>query len=297
MGNQNGTAYVNGVFLPAEEASVPLLDWGFVKSDATYDVVAVWKGRFFRLDDHLDRFEASVASLSMTLPVSRDELKHILAECVRRSELENAYVSMTCTRGVPPPGSRDLRRFRNALYVYAIPYVWIFNHEGAGRLAHLHLSGIQRIPPQSVDPRVKNYHWLDLIRAKLDAGEHGADLPVLIDQQGNITEGFGFNVFAVRGGEVFTPEAGVLEGITRETVFGICAELGLALHVGPLPRDDFVAADEIFLTSTAGGVMPAGHLDGKAIGTGAPGPVTEKIRSTYWDRHADLAWTTAVSSL
>ena len=118
-----GTAYANGHFINIDEAAIPLLDWGFIRSDATYDVVSVWKGKFFRLEDHLDRFEASVRGLRMNLPVTRDELKNILAECVLRADLDEAYVSMTCTRGVPPAGSRDPRKFQNRLYIFAIPYV------------------------------------------------------------------------------------------------------------------------------------------------------------------------------
>lgn len=297
MGASKGTAYVNGLFTPVEQATIPLLDWGFTKSDATYDVVGVWEGRFFRLDAHLDRFQRSVKSLEMTLPVTRGELAHILAECVRRSDLESAYVSMTCTRGVPPDGSRDLRRFRNALYVYAIPYVRVFDVASKGRPAHLHLSGIHRISPQSVDPRIKNYHWLDLIRAQLEAAELHADLPLLVDGRGNATEGFGFNVFAVLDGAVVTPDAGVLEGVTRQTVFDICAKLGLPVAVRSLPADRLVQASEIFLTSTAGGILPVGKLGGTIIGDGGAGPLTSRINRMYWDWHADPAQTIAVSAL
>jgi len=297
MGASKGTAYVNGLFMPVEQATIPLLDWGFTKSDATYDVVGVWENRFFRLDAHLDRFEKSMKSLAMTLPATRSELAHILAECVRRSDLQSAYVSMTCTRGVPPDGSRDLHRFRNALYVYAIPYVRIFDVAAKGRPAHLHLSTIHRIPPQSVDPRIKNYHWLDLIRAQIEAGELNADLPLLVDGQGNVTEGFGFNVFAVLDETVVTPDAGVLEGVTRQTVFDICAELRQPVAARPLPADRLADASEIFLTSTAGGIMPAGKLGGTIIGDGGAGPLTSKINRMYWDWHADPAQTVAVSAL
>ena len=104
-----GVGYANGRFIDIEEAAVPLLDWGFIRSDATYDVVGVWRGRFFRLEDHLDRFENSVSSLRMTLPVSRQEVRRILAECVDRGQLQDAYVSMTCTRGLPPEGCGSSR--------------------------------------------------------------------------------------------------------------------------------------------------------------------------------------------
>ncbi len=297
MSTGQGAAYVNGAFVALQEASVPLLDWGFTKSDATYDVVAVTGGRFFRLDRHLDRFEASVRALSMTLPVTRAELAAILAECVRRGGLDDAYVSMTCTRGVPPAGTRDPRRFKNALYVYAIPYVRIFDAAARGRTARLHVSDIQRIPPQSVDPRIKNYHWLDLTRAQIEALDGGADLPLLVDALGDVTEGFGYNVFAVFDGIVATPDRGVLEGITRATVFDICESLEIPVERRPIAAASLGQADEVFLTSTAGGIIPVGEIDGRAIGDGGMGPVSARIERRYWDWHADPAQTTAVADL
>ena len=102
-----GCAHVDGEFVPVAEARIPLLDRGFTRSDATYDVTHVWKGYIFRLDDYLDRFERNVAALRMTLPLPRAEVRSVLIECVRRSGLRDAFVQMTCTRGIPPGGSRD----------------------------------------------------------------------------------------------------------------------------------------------------------------------------------------------
>lgn len=97
-----GTAFVEECYVPIRKACLPLLDWGFLRSDATYDVVHVWKGRFFRLQDHLDRFERSVTKLRLTLPYARDDIGRILCHCVRLSGLRDAYVEMICTRGVRP---------------------------------------------------------------------------------------------------------------------------------------------------------------------------------------------------
>jgi branched-chain amino acid aminotransferase len=96
---------------------------------------------------------------------------------------------------------------------------------------------------------------------------------------------------------VMTPDSGVLEGVTRQTVFDICAELGLSLEVRPLPADQLTRADEIFMTSTAGGIMPVGRLDGRVVGDGAIGPTTGRINRVYWEWHADPAQTTALSAL
>jgi len=105
-----GVAYIDGTYVPIAEARIPILDWGFLRSDATYDVVHVWRGSFFRLSDHVERFLRGVGRLHLRLPVEREELEEILAECVRRTGLRDAYVEMICTRGLPAPGSRDQRR-------------------------------------------------------------------------------------------------------------------------------------------------------------------------------------------
>ncbi|NNL84368.1 MAG: branched-chain amino acid transferase, partial [Myxococcales bacterium] len=133
----DGCAYIEGRYCPIAEARIPITDVGFLKSDATYDVVAVWKGRFFRLEDHLDRFERSIRALHMSLPVDRDELRRILFECVRRAGLRDSYVDMIATRGVAEGGNRDPRKFSNRLYAYAVPYVWIVRPEQQEKGAHL----------------------------------------------------------------------------------------------------------------------------------------------------------------
>lgn len=112
-----GTAYIDGRFCPIAEATISVLDWGFLRSDATYDVVHVWNGRFFRLDRHLDRFLKSVSKLRMTLPFGREELVAVLRECVTRSQFKNAYVEMICTRGMSPTFNRDPRDAKNRFIV------------------------------------------------------------------------------------------------------------------------------------------------------------------------------------
>jgi branched-chain amino acid aminotransferase len=282
-----GVAYAEGRFVPLADATVRMLDRGFVRSDATYDVVHVWKGRFFRLDDHLDRFERSVAGLRMTLPLARDEIVAILAECVRRSGLRDAYVQMALTRGVPPPGTRDPRLCTNVFSAFAQPFVWIANESQRRDGLSMIVSQTQRIPPEAVDPRIKNFHWLDLTRALFEAQEGGADVPLLPDRDGNVTEGPGFNVFALFGRTLVTPESGVFEGMTRRSVMELAPELQLAAEARPLPAAELARAEEIFLTSTAGGIMPVTLLDGRRVGDGRPGPVTRAIHDLYWRRHED----------
>lgn len=285
-GIPTSVAWVEGAWQALDEASVSILDLGFSRGDTTYDVVHVWDGAFFRLDHHLDRFFRSLAILKMDIRRSRAELQALLTECVRRSGLRESFVAMVCTRGRPPLGSRDLRLCRNRLILYAVPFVWIGGKESQSAGMSAIIPEMRRIPPEAVDPTVKNYHWLDLERGQLEAYDRGADTAILLGTDGNVTEGPGFNVFAVYGDRIVTPDRGVLEGITRRTVIDICRERGLALEVGPLSGARFLEADEIFATSTAGGIMPIVRIDDRILFNGVPGPTTVRIRDLYWKRHA-----------
>jgi len=292
-----GIAYIEGRFVPMEDAKISVLDWGFLHSDATYDVVHTWKGRFFRLDAHIERFRASAARIHLTLPVDQYGLARILAECAARSGHEDAYVEMILTRGVSPTFSRDPRDAENQLICFAIPFGWILRPEQRQEGLSVAISEIHRIPPESVDPRVKNYHWLDFVMGLYDAYGRGAGSVVLQDASGHLTEGPGFNVFVVKDGRIATPHRGVLEGITRRSAIEIAEELGVPVDERAISADEARAADEMFATSTAGGIMPITRIDGAPVGSGEMGPVTARLIDAYWQKHTDPDWSVAVADL
>jgi len=291
-----GCAWIEGDYVPISEARIPILDTGFVRSDLTYDVVAVWQGRFFRLDDHLDRLLRGCERIRLVPPCSRTEIRAIMTETVRRSGLRDAYVEVVVTRGVPGPGERDPRMWTPRLYAYAIPYVWIVRPELQERGTDVIVTrDTRRIPPGSVDPTVKNFHWGDLVRGLFEAYDRDSWLPILPDGDGLVTEGPGFNVFAVVDCVLRTPARGVLLGITRKVVLEIAQESQVETRVGDLAVGELYRATEIFLTSTAGGVMPVASLDGESVGPGRPGPLTTKLRDRYWELHSDPRWTEAIN--
>ncbi|HZV93859.1 MAG TPA: aminotransferase class IV [Caldimonas sp.] len=284
---EGGSVFIDGDWRPLSEAKVSMFDWGFTRSDVGYDVATTWQGAFFRLDDHLDRFFASLDKLRMTIPYDRAGVRRILHGCVRAGGIRDGYVAMLCTRGVPPRGARDPRLAENRFYAYALPYVWIADPEKQARGIDLHVSDRVRISPDSVDPKVKNYHWLDLVMSLFDAYDRGADTSCVVDAAGNVTEGPGFNVFMVKDGVVRTADRGVLEGISRKTAIELCGTLGIALRVEPVPAADLAAADEVFITSSGGGVLPIAKVDGQPVGRGFPGPVTKRLQDAYWALHDD----------
>jgi branched-chain amino acid aminotransferase len=289
-----GAAWIDGGYCAIEDAKISVLDLGVTRSDCTYDVVHVWRGRFYRLDAHLDRFAASLARLRLDPGHGRAGIESILHGCVRHAGLRDAYVSMTCARGRLLPGSRDLRTARNTFWCYAVPFVWISSPEQQVTGARMRISQVTRIPPQSVDPAVKNYHWLDMDLALLDAYDHDAEIVVLRDLAGAITEGPGFNVFAYVDGRWLTPGSGTLQGVTRRSVIELAAQELQAVDQDRLTALDLSRAQEVFITSTAGGIMPVTIIDGEPVGAGSPGPLTLRLRDRYWASHQDPHYSTPV---
>ncbi|MEM9309595.1 MAG: aminotransferase class IV [Pseudomonadota bacterium] len=276
-------------YLPIAKAKISVSDFGLLHSDAIYDVVHVWKGAFFRLDDHLDRFFAGLEKPHMSIQFDKEPVIEILHNSVALSGLRNSYVEFICTHGMSPTFSRDPRDAINQFIAFAIPFGSVASSEQLKHGLHAAVTGFLRIPPESVDPTVKNYHCLDLVKGLYAAYDRGADTAILIDGNGNVSEGPGFNIFAVKDGKVTTPGSGVLKGITRQTVFDICK----AIDIDCQPDDIYPAllkrSDEVFITSTAGGVMPVTRIDGQSIGSGVPGEKTGKISDVYWKMHEDEA--------
>lgn len=283
-----GAAYLDGAFLPLDQAKIPVTAWGYRRSDAIYDVVGVWEGNFFRLPDHIARFRASMVKRHLHPAETDDRIAEILHRVVALSGLRAAYVAMDCLRAAPAPGlPRHPAHGRAMLVCYAAPWAWVVPPEMQERGAHLMIPAVRRIGADAVDPTAKNFHWGDLTEGQFQALEAGADFAVLLDADGHVTEGAGFNVFMVAGGTVVTPDHGALEGITRASVLELCAELGLPAEVRPITADEFRAADEIFLTTTAGGVMPAARIDGRIMGNDRPGPVSTRLKDRFWQKRAE----------
>jgi branched-chain amino acid aminotransferase len=293
-GFEAGAAFVDGERVPIGEAKVSIVDTGFSRSDVTYDVVGVWGGAFFRLDDHLERFERSCRELRMTLPHSREEMAEILTDLVRLAGLRDAYVETICTRGIAGP-VRDPRTFQNRFYAYAIPFVWLLKPEEAETgMDAIIARTVERISTRSVDPTVKNFHWGDLTKGLYEAYDRGARYPILLDAEGRVTEGAGYNVFALVDGRLLTPVSGTLQGITRKTVMELASEQGLEVQAKEISEEEFRRGTELFATTTAGGVMPITSLDGEPVGDGRVGQVTRRLRDAYWAAHEDPRYITPV---
>lgn len=290
-----GMGYMDGTFLPVAEMRLPVTDMGFQLGDMCYDAIHVHKGGFFRLKDHLDRWEHSVAERRYTsLGHDREQVAEVLNGCVARAGLTEAMVTFVATRGSPSTAHKDLRTCTNRLMVWALPYYGVFSGPEIETGSDIVVAETVRIPPEAVDPTIKNFGRLDFVRALFEAYDRDAKYAVLLDQDGNLTEGRGWNIFVLNGGTLMSPDRGVLEGITRGTVVELAQTLNIDCRLTKVPVNALRDADEVFITSTAGGVMPVRSVDKKPIGDGLPGPVTTRIRDMYWKLHEDPKYSTPV---
>jgi len=282
-----GSAFINGQYCGVHEAAIPIVDMGFMHADAAYDVVSVSKGQFFRLQDHLERFESSCAKFRLTNPYSPQETADILTNLVRLAGTQEAYVWWCVTRGIMGEGSRaDADAFDNCFYAFVIPYLYIANDEQRSRGLEVMVSRDHiRIPPKAVDPTAKNLHWMDMKLSLFEAADNGKEWTVLVDAEGNLTEAAGANIFLIKGGELYTPDSGCLEGITRKTTLELAGELDIPTHVEKVTVEQLRDADEAFLSSTAGAIMPINSVDDVVLG-GEPGPgkLTTALHNRYWER-------------
>ena len=281
---QQGAAWQRGRLIPLGEASIGVTDWGLTHSDITYDVVMVIDDAFFRLEDHLDRFEASMAALRLKPAEDREAIRGALHTIVAASGFTWSYVSMVCSRGVPEvPGTRDPRLCGNHFFAWCVPYVNVIPKDVAARGAHLWVAkSVRRIGEDAVNPRIKNYHWGDFTAGLFEAYEQGADTVLLTAADGTVAEGPGFNVFAVKEGKLITPARNCLEGVTRMTILEAAAEVDIIVEIRDIALDEFLDADEIFTATSGGGPVSVVRVDDRTYCNGVEGPVTGQLRKAYW---------------
>ena len=283
-----GAAWMNGTVIPISQAAIPVNDWGLVHSDITYDVVPVIDGAFFRFDEYLARFLSSMENLHLDPGMSKRDIKAALHQMVSKSRLRDSYVAMVCSRGKPKiAGSRDPRDCDNHFFAWCVPYVHVIKPEVVEQGATAWIAqNAYRIPENSVNPRVKNYHWGDFTQGIFEAKDKNYETVILLDYDGNVTEGPGFNVFAVKDKVLITPDRGVLAGVSRKTVLEMAEHLGINTSVRSLSVEELLEADEVFLSSSGGGVIPIIRVNETIFGNGASGPISVQLNETYWK------WTT-----
>ncbi|MFG1954832.1 aminotransferase class IV [Micromonospora sp. NPDC048830] len=289
---------VNGKLVGRAEAAISVLDHGLLYGDGCFETVQVTAGRVFKLYEHLQRLERSLRALHIDVDWPADRWARAIAETVTANALESSFVKVVVTRGQGVTPLMDPRGLTPNIIIFAEPLVSLVGADAEAAGVRLKTSAIRRLPPGSVDAKVKSLNYLNSILAKIEAIESGCDDALLLDDQGEVAEATAYNVFVVDGGSLRTPwTASALQGVTQHAVGLIAQEKNIPLRRDRLTLTDIYAADEVFLSSTAGGVIPVGSVDGRVPLSGAFGPVTWEIKAGYTEMLTHPDHSTALADL
>jgi len=274
--------YVNGRFVPAEEASVSVFDHGFLYGDGVFEGIRVYEGNIFRLRQHVQRLYQSAQCILLTIPLAPQEMTTAIIDTVRRRGLPNQYVRVVVSRGAGDLGL-DPRHCRQPSVIIIADTIALYPDHVYTQGLELVTAATRRTPAWALDPRIKSLNYLNNVLAKIEAQQAGAIEAVMLNAEGYVAECTADNIFAVQQRRVLTPStaAGALPGVTRDSVLEIAYELGLTREEGFLTRYDFYTADECFMTGTGAEIVPVVRLDGRQVGAGTPGPITAQIRQQF----------------
>jgi branched-chain amino acid aminotransferase len=304
MDDKDGVIWLDGEWLPWRDAKVHVLTHTLHYGCGVFEGLRAYRtdrgAAIFRLRDHTDRLFRSAHIMHMPMPFDKATLDRAQCEAVSRNHLASAYIRPMCFFGSEAMGlhAKDIK-----VHVMVAAWEWgsYLGQDGMEQGIKVRTSSYIRNHVNSVMCKAKaNGNYLNSILAVREAVEAGCDEALLLDHEGYVAEGSGENIFIVRKGKLYTPDlTSALEGITRETVCAIAEEQGLKVIEKRITRDEVYVADEAFFTGTAAEVTPIRELDGRTIGNGGRGPITEKLQSLYFDyvhgrRQDHIEWLTHV---
>lgn len=266
----------------AEDARVSAFDHGFLFGDSVYEVVSTHRNRPVFLDEHLNRLKNSADALYLELPYDREWCVQQVRETLKLAGNDESYIRIVVTRGVgdidiDPSSCQDPN-----ILIY-VTDAKNYPHENYTNGIDVALVSIKRNPKEALNPGIKTGNYLNNILAIMEAGRLGAKDALMLSSSGYLTECTTSNIFLVQEERILTPsiECGILPGVTRQKIIHLARENGLTVEEGRWPPEVLEKADELFITGTLKKVMPVTKLDGRAIGDGKPGPVTQKLIRLY----------------
>jgi len=274
--------YLNGQLVPQQQAVVSVYDHGLLYGDGVFEGIRVYYGNVFLLQEHIDRLYESARAIRLEIPLSREEMKAAVQQTVQANELDSGYVRLVITRGAGALGL-DIRKTSNPQVIIIADTITLYPQEIYENGLPLITASTIRNHPSALSPRIKSLNYLNNIMAKVEATDGGTIEALMLNHKGEVAECTGDNIFVIKHGVLMTPpnDAGILEGVTRNAVMRLAEEAGIEVREVALTRHDIYVADECFLTGTAAEVIAVISLDGRQIGDGKPGRITQKLLRSF----------------
>lgn len=274
--------YLDGLIVDEADAKVSVFDHGLLYGDGVFEGIRFYNHRVFRLEEHIRRLYDSAKSILLTIPLTPQEMIAATCATIKANGLVDGYIRLVITRGVGPMGLSPYK-CPKASIIIIVDTISLYSEEAYANGLTMATCSSRRPSHDILSPQVKSLNYLNNVMAKVEALQAGAEEGLILNDLGLVAECTGDNVFVIRDGLITTPPitAGALPGITRAAVIDIAKELGLPLAERDLSRHDIYTCDECFLTGTAAEVIAATKLDQRVLGTGKPGPITQKIIARF----------------
>ena len=283
MANER-VAYVNGQVVPESQAVISIKDRGFLQGDAVFDTTRTFGHRIFRLDEHLDRFFHSLKYMRLEPDLSKDDFKRLTMEVLEANlplidSDDDYWVTQRVTRGVTVDGVE-----KPSIVIECVPLPFKARARYYRDGIPVVVPSVRRTPPEVQSPRAKVHNYVNLVQATMEVtSQHPDNWAILLDTNGNLSEGPGSNIFIVKDGVVMTPkEQFILSGISRRVTIELAQELGIEVQEADIDLYDAYTADEAFVTSTSFCICPVSSFNGSSVADGSvPGPVTDRLTRAY----------------
>jgi len=274
--------YINGEYFPEDEAKISVFDHGLLYGDGVFEGIRAYDGKIFKLDEHVDRLYESARAINLEIPILPAQMTEDITKTLRINGLTDGYIRVVITRGVGTLGLNPYKCHQPQVIIIA-DSISLYPPELYETGLEIVTVATRRNLSESLSPRVKSLNYLNNILAKMEGLNAGCEEAIMLNSYGMIAECTGDNIFIIKNGDLLTPapSMGILEGVTRNVVIDLARERGYKVKETTLTRHDLFVADECFLTGTAAEVIPVIKIDGRPVGSGKPGPITQKLIAAF----------------
>lgn len=276
--------FLNGQLVKKEDAKISVYDHGLLYGDGIFEGIRVYNGNIFRLEEHLVRLYESAQSIMLSIPYTLDELTTIIIDTIKANELQSGYIRLVVTRGVGDLGIDPFKCEKASVIVIVEPLA-LFPEELYNTGLKIVSASTRRNRSDVLSPKTKSLNYLNNVLVKIEANLAGVPEALMMNTDGYVAEGSADNIFIIKNKELITPPGyiGALEGITRNAVLEVARKKGYTAREDVFTRHDVYVADEVFLTGTAAEVIAVIEVDGRVIGDGTPGVITNDILRGFRD--------------